>query len=200
VLVIGVDGDIDAGRLAARLEKALPGARLLPLIEVVGGGSLTPDTEDPAPMGEAQLGLGGTMTFKILPSGWIEPDPAWIEANIGEASVPILGTVSCHRVMIPQLSAALAEIESEGLAAAIRPENYGGCYAPRFIDRNPELPLSNHAFGLAIDLNTDTNQLGTTGDMDPRVVEIFERWGFEWGGRWDRPDPMHFELARLLSN
>jgi hypothetical protein len=28
---------------------------------------------------------------------------------------------------------------------------------------------------------------------------VFEKWGFEWGGRWSRPDPMHFELDRLLS-
>jgi hypothetical protein len=139
------------------------------------------------------------MTFKILKSGWIEPDPAWIEANIAEASVPILGAVTCHRVMLPQLAGALAEIEEEGLATLIRPEDYAGCYAPRFIDRDPSLPLSNHAFGLAIDLNADTNALGTQGDMDPRIVEIFARWGFEWGGYWDRPDPMHFELARLLA-
>ncbi|MGH2687360.1 MAG: M15 family metallopeptidase [Actinomycetota bacterium] len=24
---------------------------------------------------------------------------------------------------------------------------------------------------------------------------MFERWGFEWGGRWLVPDPMHFELT-----
>jgi hypothetical protein len=34
--------------------------------------------------------------------------------------------------------------------------------------------------------------------MDPRIVKIFEKWGFVWGGYWDRPDPMHFELARLI--
>jgi hypothetical protein len=55
-----------------------------------------------------------------------------------------------------------------------------------------------HAFGLAVDLNVSSNQLGTKGNIDPRVVEIFERWGFAWGGRWSPPDPMHFELARLI--
>ena len=36
--------------------------------------------------------------------------------------------------------------------------------------------------------------------LDARIVEIFEKWGFEWGGRWKpRPDPMHFELARLIN-
>jgi hypothetical protein len=34
--------------------------------------------------------------------------------------------------------------------------------------------------------------------MDERVVAIFEKWGFAWGGYWSTPDPMHFELARLI--
>ena len=54
--------------------------------------------------------------------------------------------------------------------------------------------------GIAFDLNTATNQLGTAGDMDPRIVAIFQRWGFAWGGNWTtRPDPMHFELYALES-
>jgi hypothetical protein len=31
--------------------------------------------------------------------------------------------------------------------------------------------------------------------MDPRIVDIFRRWGFAWGGTWVRPDGMHFEYA-----
>jgi hypothetical protein len=26
------------------------------------------------------------------------------------------------------------------------------------------------------------------------LVAIFRRWGFTWGGRWMRPDGMHFEF------
>jgi hypothetical protein len=100
--------------------------------------------------------------------------------------------------MIPQLAAALQEIVDSGLASEIRTSDYAGCYVPRFIDRDPRRGLSMHAFGLAVDLNTSTNQLGTRGDMDPGVVQIFLKWGFAWGGVWARPDPMHFELARLV--
>jgi hypothetical protein len=200
VLVVGSVEGTDTESLGEELKQGLPEARLLPLVQVFGDDSITTDAApQPLPRGESAAGLGGTMSFTILDDGWIQPDEAWVEANITQAEVPILGSVTCHRVMIPQLSAALAEIESEGLASLIRPEDYAGCYAPRFIDRNPDLPLSNHAFGLAVDLNSDTNQLGTAGDMDPRIVEIFEKWGFEWGGHWDRPDPMHFELARLFA-
>lgn len=52
---------------------------------------------------------------------------------------------------------------------------------------------SNHAFGLAIDVNALTNLLGTTGDMPMEVVRQWEIEGGDWGGDWVRPDPMHFE-------
>jgi hypothetical protein len=56
-----------------------------------------------------------------------------------------------------------------------------------------ETTKSNHAFGLAIDINALTNVLGTAGDMPVEVVEEWEREGGAWGGRFSRPDPMHFE-------
>jgi hypothetical protein len=48
----------------------------------------------------------------------------------------------------------------------------------------------------AIDLNPETNALGTAGDMSPRVVQVFRHFGFAWGGDFRRrPDPMHFQYA-----
>ena len=187
----------DGGRAAATgraLRTAFPGAKVRKLLGDVPS-PLEP--EDPEVVGESSGGLIGRMTFQVLEDGAIRPDPAWVSANIASGTVPVLGEVTCHRLLFPQLQAALAEIEAEGLAGEIY--QYNGCYVPRFIDRDPSKPLSMHAFGLAFDVNTATNQLGTTGDLDPRVVEIFEKWGFIWGGRWSRPDPMHFELGRLIS-
>ena len=57
-----------------------------------------------------------------------------------------------------------------------------------------------HAWGLAFDINTPTTQRMTHGDMDPGVVAVFKKWGFRWGGDWKgTPDPMHFELATLMT-
>jgi hypothetical protein len=56
--------------------------------------------------------------------------------------------------------------------------------------------LSNHAFGLALDVNPRTNGLSsTTWDMPKRLVEIFMEEGFDWGGYYSRKqlDAMHFE-------
>jgi hypothetical protein len=52
---------------------------------------------------------------------------------------------------------------------------------------------SNHAFGIAVDVNALANPLGTIGDMPDEVVRQWEAEGGEWGGDWRRPDPMHFE-------
>jgi D-alanyl-D-alanine carboxypeptidase len=197
VLTVGVQPGTSLDALGTTLNDEIPGSELVPLIP--------PDLmSNPDPltgaMGDASSGGGiiGTMNYKILDDGFIKPEQAWVDSNISTATVPIIGEVTCHRLMIPQLQAALSEIESAGLANELRPNDYGGCYVPRFIDRNPSLPLSMHAFGLAVDVNVSTNQLGTEGDMNPRIVEIFERWGFVWGGDWSRPDPMHFELGRLV--
>jgi hypothetical protein len=100
--------------------------------------------------------------------------------------------------MLPQLYGALAEIRARGLARAIDPHQFGGCYVSRTIMWDPANPPSMHAWGLAIDLNVATNPYGRAPHQDPRVVAIFERWGFAWGGRWKIPDGMHFELAALL--
>jgi hypothetical protein len=197
VLTVGVQPGTSLDALGAALSEELPDSKLVPLIPpdlMSNPDPLTGATEG----GGTGGGLIGTMDYRILDNGFIKPAQVWVDSNISTAMVSIIGEVTCHRLMLPQLQAALSEIESEGLAGELRPGDYGGCYVPRFIDRNPSLPLSMHAFGLAVDLNVSTNQLGTSGDMNPRIVEIFERWGFVWGGEWSRPDPMHFELGRLV--
>jgi hypothetical protein len=138
----------------------------------------------------------GTFNYTVLGGGRIAPDPAWVSANITSDSVPILGTVTCHWALLPQLRAALQEVVDRGLASEIHPDEYAGCYYPRFIAGSTT--LSNHSFGLALDLNVPGNQRGTVGEMNREVVAIFEKWGFAWGGYWGYTDPMHFELAQIV--
>ncbi len=139
-------------------------------------------------------------TYVSLGDGMIAIDPAWVEAHIVRAQVPIFrGEVVCHRLLIPQLRGALEEIVDRGLDHLIDPSQYGGCWVPRHILFDPDRRLSMHAWGLAIDFNVKGNEYGNPEpEMDPRIVEIFERWGFVWGGHWSTPDGMHFELGALL--
>ncbi|MDQ4008848.1 MAG: M15 family metallopeptidase [Actinomycetota bacterium] len=139
----------------------------------------------------------GSFSYTYTADGSIQPDPAWVNEYIRTETVPILGSVTCHKNMIPQLRAALQQVVDSGLADTINPDEYAGCYVPRFIGSDPSNPVSLHTWGIALDLNVPGNQRGTVGEIDRRVVAIFKAWGFAWGGDWDYTDPMHFELARL---
>ena len=68
-------------------------------------------------------------------------------------------------------------------------------YAARTVARSVTAPPSDHAYGAAIDIDAPTNGYGATPTMDPRVVKVFEHWGFNWGGDFLIPDGMHFEYG-----
>ncbi len=64
--------------------------------------------------------------------------------------------------------------------------------------------LSAHSFGIAVDINNPDTPLpkywgwkhdfsGSIEAVPWRLVEIFERHGFIWGGKWHHFDTMHFE-------
>jgi hypothetical protein len=136
--------------------------------------------------------------FAARPAGgYLKVDPAWVHSHIVTTEVPIIGKVTCNRAIIPQLQGALTELEREGLAQLIDVRQYAGCYSSRFINRNPEAGISHHAWGVAIDINARRNVFGRRPHQDPRLVKIFEQWGFTWGGQWLVPDGMHFEFVRF---
>lgn len=139
----------------------------------------------------------GVFNYTPIGGGLIAPDPEWVRTHIVTEVVPILGSVTCNKFMMPQLKAALAEIVQLGLASEINPDEYAGCYYPRFIAGSTT--LSNHSFGTALDFNVPGNLRGTVGEMDRGVVAVFKRWGFAWGGDWSYTDPMHFELAQIVT-
>ncbi len=148
--------------------------------------------------GESVNDAIGTFSYTDGPDGTVIPEQSWVNEYIRTEEVPILGTVTCNKGMLPQLRGALSEIVQLGLADEINPEEYAGCYYPRYINRSPEYGLSLHSWGIAVDLNVPGNQRGTVGEMDRQVVAIFKEWGFAWGGDWSYTDPMHFEMAKVV--
>jgi hypothetical protein len=71
----------------------------------------------------------------------------------------------------------------------------GGGYCFRTKRGNPS-QLSTHSWGCAVDFDPARNGFGdTTPAMDMHVVHIFEKHGWVWGGRWAKPDGMHFQFA-----
>lgn len=103
-------------------------------------------------------------------------------------------TVSVHHRIAELVAYCLDQTVARGYHLR-KGECFG--YSPRHILNDPSKPWSNHAWGLAVDLNSLENGYGSHGDFPPRIAhELWNHWGFRWGGDYlySPGDPMHFEF------
>jgi hypothetical protein len=100
----------------------------------------------------------------------------------------------CNRDIIPHLSHAFHNVISRNILDQLR--TFDGCFNNR-MQRGASQVRSIHAWGLAIDINANWNRLGQKPTMSRELVTCFTDAGFDWGGKWSRPDGMHFQLAAL---
>ena len=133
----------------------------------------------------------GEFAMQDLPGRDIRPGQSWVDEHITVASVPIIGRVQCHEALIDPLRDAMQELVDRGAEHTI--EDYAGCWAPRTSGATG--PLSSHAWGISIDFNARANPYGAEPDQPEVLVEVMREHGFLWGGDWDVPDAMHFELG-----
>lgn len=100
--------------------------------------------------------------------------------------------IRAHRRIADRLESFFGRLAHAGLWTLI--QDYCGCYYWR-PQRGNSHKLSTHCWGLALDLNALECPLGGDPSRMPRqIVEAFEADGWFWGGRWSRPDPMHFQF------
>ena len=60
--------------------------------------------------------------------------------------------------------------------------------------------LSMHSWGCAIDFDSARNSFGDTTPnfaTIPAVLDAFAAEGWTWGGKWTKPDGMHWQAADL---
>jgi hypothetical protein len=126
--------------------------------------------------------------------GYLDLEPAWTARHLVTDRLPLLGKVTCHEAVMPQLTGAMRELRRRGIGSLV--ETFDGCFAPRFIARDPAGLISHHSWGVAVDLNIAGNYTGARPHQSPRLVAVMERWGFQWGGRFIVPDGNHFEYRR----
>jgi len=153
-------------------------------------------------------GLDGIIhTFGDI-SSYIRDDghlkPAWETKHLVSARLPFAIPLSwdrstqvkgiyCHILLAPVVSALFSRIDRQGLKGEIK--TFGGCFNYR--PKRQSSKLSTHCWGIAIDLNPETNRQGSSGDMHPEIVALFREAGFKWGGNWTGKgkDPMHFQFC-----
>ncbi|HVM51625.1 MAG TPA: M15 family metallopeptidase [Acidimicrobiales bacterium] len=127
----------------------------------------------------------GEWSARRLGGGRLELDAAWMAEWLVSVDMPVLGRIRCHRDLVPVLRSALTELADRGLLETID-RTASGCWNPRTIAGGDH--PSRHAWGAAVDL--------VPMPAAPGLVEVMERWGLTWGGRWLDPDPVHFEFVR----
>lgn len=129
--------------------------------------------------------------------GWGEPGTA-VRAEIVTATcggAPI--RLPVRRQIVPLVAGLVADLERSRGEPFRADWSWG--YAHRRV-RGSSTTWSNHAWGLAIDLDAPENPMTTSTsashEMPSDAGAIARRWGFRWGGEWrPRRDYMHFELA-----
>jgi hypothetical protein len=159
------------------------------------------------PNPDANIGTGitksifGEFAYRPTAGSSIQVSADWANKNIVWKKVfrDIHIANNCHSITATAIQGALTEIKKAGLSRAIDVANsnrYGGCFVGRYnrlagVYGSP----SRHAWGMALDINTNTNPQGGIPQMNCAVVRIFRKWGFAWGGNFPWADGMHFEYV-----
>lgn len=102
--------------------------------------------------------------------------------------------VRCHYRIARTLTDAFEALHaSDELWGSLN--DFAGCY--EFRAQRKARAISRHSWGIALDLDSLDNPFGAPPQMHPGVVEVFEKYGFCWGGHFGaaRVDGMHFEIA-----
>jgi hypothetical protein len=126
----------------------------------------------------------GVLRYRPAGGSRIDIDPRFAAAHLATRTLPHVGAVTCHRLVLDDLERALAGL-SPRAAASIT----GGaprCFDPHLAEAG--LGPSRHAFGIAIAFS-----LTSDGHIDQEVVDAMQAAGFTWGGRWLLPEPQRFE-------
>lgn len=141
------------------------------------------------------------------------PTAGWQSANLTRIATPYPLTIAwdlskqvtkvlCHKKVAESIVRIFENILSHyGSVEEVRKARmhlFGGMYNYRPVKGSNN--LSTHSWGAGIDLDPEKNALGkkydpSKGMMPEAVIAIFEAEGWKWGGRFRRPDCMHFQAT-----
>jgi len=164
-------------------------ARIAAMQQGGGGGS-------PAPFGGDQassLRLASHINYGGTGALGNPAEAGWRSSNIVPVPAPGGASFNVHRAAAPDFAGFLQDLSALGYK--IDPKTSGG-YNYRNIRGSNS--LSEHAYGTAIDINSNANLYTRDGrkvtDLPPEVGALAAKHNLEWGGNWKDPvDTMHFQ-------
>jgi hypothetical protein len=124
--------------------------------------------------------------------------PAEAGRNLTAVTAPGGASFQVNQKAAPQIQGFVNELE--GMGYKIDPANSGGYNNRNKVGVNTH-EKSEHAYGGAIDINSDRNKQDTRliTDLPSNIEAVAAKWGLKWGGTFEgTKDAMHFEVARLL--
>lgn len=135
--------------------------------------------------------------------------PAWEAANIVYIAPPFRMTyagqavkrIRVHRHCAASLSRVLQNLNEAAGGKQATLDHwgvslFGGVVMYRLMRGGSSLSI--HSYGAAIDLDPARNGLGDATPRFaefPQVLQAFAAEGWTWGGRWSRPDGMHWQAT-----
>jgi hypothetical protein len=160
----------------------------------------------PPPHGLAEIKntYGDIVLKETKPNQYVISSPAhWENNHMASATIPgYPKKVYMHNLMAPMAIEAFRQCVALGDGYQITKL---GCFNPRTKRSQPRSP-SCHSWGIAFDLNPDTNKafrIKTVEDLARKSTDIPQTWinvfksiGFTWGGDFSSYyDPMHFQYC-----
>jgi hypothetical protein len=111
--------------------------------------------------------------------------------------------IYCNKDLVGPLSKAFKALITTGHVKELK--TWDGCFNIR--KKRGLTTMSLHSWGIAVDVNSASNQLGKSYDqlikegrtpLSEGFLKCFRDNGFDCGGDWvNRPDRMHFQLAKI---
>jgi len=116
---------------------------------------------------------------------------ALYDLDVSFPSVP--KRVYCNKDMIKPLRKALSLLVERKCIPELK--TWDGVFCIR--KKRGARSYSLHSWGIAVDVNAFENPMGGKSKLSNEFVKCFKDAGFDWGGDWKLPDPMHFQIARI---
>jgi len=102
--------------------------------------------------------------------------------------------IYCHKLLIDPLTRAFGNLIVQGYVKELK--TWDGCFNIRKQKGDTKKP-SIHSWALCIDVNAAWNGYNKPPTLSKGFVRCFTDAGFDWGGTWQKPDGMHFQLSHF---